>query len=152
MPVTQSNPPVDAMVTGPVAAPPRPRSESRQTLVQVWRFCVTGGLAYLVNLGVYITLLWGLDIPYLWAASGAFVFGWLTTFVFNKYWTFQRHELSTLTQGVRCLTVSLVSLGLNLVVLHLLVQGGAHEVVSQALAIIAVAPINFLMSRHWSFR
>jgi putative flippase GtrA len=77
---------------------------------------------------------------------------WASNFVWNKYWTFQRHRLSALSQAVRYLLVSLFALGLNLVALYLLVATGAPEVPSQAAAIIAVTPVSFLLNRRWSFR
>ncbi len=93
-----------------------------------------------------------LDTHYLLAGIGAFVVAWSNNFFLNKFWTFRRHGLSWLSQGIRYLTVSLVALGLNLVLLHLMVQAGLAEVPSQALAIIAVTPVNYLMNRRWSFR
>ena len=116
------------------------------------RFLAVGGSGYVVNLVVFSVLFHIGDIHYLWAAVGAFAVAWTNNFVLNKFWTFRRHDLSWLTQGARYLLVSLVALALNLVVLHLLVRADLAEVLAQALAIIAVTPLNFLMNRRWSFR
>jgi putative flippase GtrA len=48
--------------------------------------------------------------------------------------------------------VSVLALGLNIAVLHVLVVAGAGEVTSQAFAIAAVTPFSFLLNRRWSFR
>ena len=55
-------------------------------------------------------------------------------------------------QGVRFLVVSSLALAANLVVLHLLVSAGLGEVVSQAIAIVLVTPVNFVGNKLWSFR
>ena len=55
-------------------------------------------------------------------------------------------------QGARFLVVSSLALAANLVVLHLLVSAGLGEVVSQAIAIVLVTPVNFVGNKLWSFR
>jgi putative flippase GtrA len=55
-------------------------------------------------------------------------------------------------QGLRFLVVSLVALGANLLVLHLLIRFGAGKLVAQAIAIVVVTPLNFIGNKLWSFR
>lgn len=116
------------------------------------RFCVVGGTGYLINLMVFTVIFKGLDAHHLVAAVGAFCVAWTTNFVLNKHWTFRRHSLSTLQQGLRNLAVSLVGLGLGLILLELLVRAEMPEIPAQAIAIAAVTPISFLLNRRWSFR
>ena len=87
-----------------------------------------------------------------WQQLIRFCVAWTSNFVFNKFWTFQRHGLSAMQQGARYLAVSLVALGINLIVLELLVRAGMPEVPAQAIAIAVVMPVNFLLNRRWSFR
>lgn len=119
---------------------------------QLIRFCVVGASGYLVNLVVFSVMVHVLDLHYVVAAIGAFCVAWTSNFVFNKFWTFQQHELSAVQQGARYLAVSLVALGINLVLLGMLVRTGMPEVPAQAIAIAAVMPVNFLLNRRWSFR
>ena len=58
------------------------------------------------------------------AAIGAFCVAWTNNFVLNKFWTFNKHELSAVQQGARYLAVSLVALGINLILLEVLVRAG----------------------------
>lgn len=116
------------------------------------RFCLVGTSGYIVNLAVFSALVHGAGTHYALAAVGAFCVAWTNNFLFNKYWTFRRHELSTTQQGARYLAVSLVALGLNLLLLEMLVRAGLPEVPAQAIAIAAVMPVNFLLNRRWSFR
>lgn len=119
---------------------------------QLVRFCVVGASGYLINLAVFSVVLKGFGAHYLGAAVVAFCIAWTSNFVLNKHWTFRRHGLSTLQQGVRNLAVSLIGLGLNLLLLEILVRAGMPEIGAQALAIAAVTPISFLINRRWSFR
>lgn len=119
---------------------------------QLMRFCVVGASGYLVNLAVFSVCVHGLGTHYVTAAIAAFCVAWTSNFVFNKFWTFQRHGLSAVQQGARYLAVSLVALGMNLIVLEVLVRAGVPEVPAQAVAIAAVMPVNFLLNRRWSFR
>ena len=131
---------------------PNIRAAKRSDWHQLLRFCVVGASGYLVNLVVFSLLVHAADWHYIAAGVGAFVVAWTNNFVLNKFWTFQRHGLSTTQQGARYLAVSLVALGLNLIVLELLVSAGSPEVPAQAVAIASVMPVNFLLNRRWSFR
>lgn len=131
---------------------PNLRHARRADWNQLIRFCVVGASGYLVNLVVFTFLVHGLDAHYVVAAVGAFCVAWTNNFVLNKFWTFDKHELSALRQGARYLAVSLVALGFNLIVLEVLVRAGMPEVPAQAIAIAAVMPVNFLLNRRWSFR
>jgi putative flippase GtrA len=131
---------------------PNIRAARRSDWTQLLRFCVVGASGYLVNLLVFSLLVHVAEWHYIVAAVGAFAVAWTNNFVLNKFWTFQRHELSAVQQGARYLTVSLVALGLNLIVLEVLVSAGSPEVTSQAIAIAVVMPVNFLLNRRWSFR
>jgi dolichol-phosphate mannosyltransferase len=131
---------------------PNIRRARRADWNQLVRFCVVGASGYLVNLAVFTLLVHGMDAHHTVAAIGAFCVAWTNNFVLNKFWTFNKHELSALRQGARYLAVSLVALAINLVILELLVRAGLPEVASQAIAIAAVMPVNFLLNRRWSFR
>jgi putative flippase GtrA len=131
---------------------PNIRRARRADWEQLVRFCLVGGIGYVVNLVVFSLLVHGADTHYALAAVVAFCVAWTNNFLFNKFWTFRRHELSTAQQGARYLAVSLVALGLNLIILEVLVRAGMPEVSAQAIAIAAVMPVNFLLNRRWSFR
>ncbi|MDX6555869.1 MAG: hypothetical protein QOD86_2064 [Miltoncostaeaceae bacterium] len=116
------------------------------------RFCCVGASGYVVNLVVFALLLHGANAHHILAALGSFAVSWSTNFVFNKYWTFKRHELPAHLQALRYLAVSLVALGLGLVALEGLVRAGVDALPAQAIAIALAVPVNFLLNRRWSFR
>jgi putative flippase GtrA len=141
-----------ARPAGTVLRLPDPRRARPEDWAQLVRFCLVGASGYFLNLAVFSALVEGGGVHYIPSAVLAFCVAWSSNFVLNKHWTFRRHGLSTLQQGVRNLLVSLAGLGLNLALLHLLVVAGVGEVLSQALAIAAVTPVSFLLNRRWSFR
>ena len=150
MPTRPAPPPV--LPEARVLRAPNIRRAQRSDWHQLIRFCVVGATGYMVNLAVFSAMVYGADVHHVLAAVGAFCVAWTSNFVFNKFWTFQKHGLTALQQGTRYLAVSLVALGLNLVLLEALVRAGAPEVLGQAIAIAAVMPVNFLLNRRWSFR
>ena len=127
------------------------RRVPRSDWLQLVRFLAVGLSGYVVNLLVFwIATLGGLH--YIPAAVVAFAVAWVNNFLLNRYWTFQASGEAMVGQGLRYLLVCLVALGANLVILHVLVDAGLGEISSQAIAIVLVTPLSYLLSRRWSFR
>ena len=124
----------------------------RQNWLQLVRFCVVGTSGYAVNLGVYILLLTGFDLHYLFAATGSFLVAVTNNYTWNRLWTFRGQRGHVAYQGLRFFAVSLFALAANLLILHVLVQLGLPKVFAQAIAIILVTPLNFVGNKLWSFR
>jgi putative flippase GtrA len=124
---------------------------ARDNWIQLAKFCVVGGIGYVINLAVYTVLLHQ-GLHYLVAATCSFLVAVTNNYFVNRYWTFhdRRHHVGV--QGFQFLVVSAASLGANLLVLHVLILLGAGKLVGQAIAIIVVTPLNFLGNRLWSFR
>lgn len=119
---------------------------------QLAKFCVVGGSGYVVNLAVYSVLLRGAGLHYLAAATCSFLVAVSNNYTWNRLWTFRGQRGHFAYQGLRFLIVSLLALGANLLVLHLLVAIGVGKIAGQAVAIIVVTPLNFLGNKLWSFR
>jgi dolichol-phosphate mannosyltransferase len=125
---------------------------TRRHWVQLAKFCVVGASGYLVNLAVYTILLKGAGIHYLVAGACSFVVAAANNYWWNRHWTFRRQRGHLYYQGLRFLIVSLVALGANLIILHLLVVAGIGKIPAQAIAIVLVTPLNFVGNKLWSFR
>jgi putative flippase GtrA len=120
--------------------------------VELAKFCTVGASGYLVNLGVYTVLLKWAGLHYLTAASCSFLVAVLNNYWWNRHWTFRGQRGHFAYQGMRFAVVSAVALGVNLGVLRALVALGLGEVIAQAIAIVAVTPLNFVGNKLWSFR
>jgi len=119
---------------------------------QLAKFCAVGGLGYLINLAVYDGLLHA-GAHYLFAATCSFLVAVTSNYTWNRLWTFRAERGGVAVQGMRFFVVSLAALGANLVVLHVLISsGGLSKLLGQAIAIIAVTPLNFIGNKLWSFR
>ena len=94
-------------------------------------------------------------IPYIggFITTGlAFLVAVANNYTWNRIWTFRGQRGHFAYQGMRFLIVSVVALGANLLLLHVLVVLGVSEIPAQAIAIILVTPLNFLGNKLWSFR
>jgi putative flippase GtrA len=119
---------------------------------QLGKFCAVGAVGYLINLAVYDGLLHE-GLHYLLAATCSFLVAVTSNYTWNRIWTFREHRGHVGIQGMRFFVVSLVALGANLLILHLLVTyGGLDKLPAQAVAIVLVTPLNFVGNKLWSFR
>ncbi len=125
---------------------------TRRHWVQLGKFCVVGVIGYAINLlGVYRPLIHA-GVHYLAAATCSFFVAVTCNYALNRYWTFHDRRAGIASQGARFFVVSLVSLGANLLVLHLLITLGMGRFHGQAVAIVLVTPLNFIGNKLWSFR
>jgi putative flippase GtrA len=118
--------------------------------VQLAKFSVVGASGYAINLGVYAALL-GLGAHT--AAAISFVVAASNNYWWNRHWTFRGQRGHFAYQGLRFFMVALLALGINQLWLVILLDvGGLGKIVSQAIAIVLVTPLNFLGNKLWSFR
>ncbi len=120
--------------------------------LQLARFCAVGVSGYAINLAVYTALLKWADLHYLGAAFFSFLVAVTNNYWWNRHWTFRGQKGHFAYQGMRFAVVSAVALAANLGILRVLVALGVGKVLAQAIAIIAVTPLNFIGNKLWSFR
>ncbi len=118
--------------------------------VQLAKFGVIGASGYVINLGVYILLLgFGAHV----AAAISFVVAAANNYWWNRHWTFADSKGNFTYQGMRFFIVSLAALAVNQLWLLVFIDWlGWGKIVSQAIAIVLVTPLNFLGNKLWSFR
>jgi putative flippase GtrA len=118
--------------------------------IQLGKFGAVGTVGYVVNLGVYAALL---GIGAHKAAVVSFVVSAANNYWWNRHWTFAHQKGHFAYQGARFFIVALVALGVNQVWLLIFLDWlGWGTIVSQAVAIVLVTPLNFLGNKLWSFK
>jgi putative flippase GtrA len=117
--------------------------------VQLVKFGTVGASGYVINLVVY-TLCLGLG-PHK-AAVVSFVVSAANNYWWNRHWTFRDSKGGFALQGARFFVVSTAALLVNQFWLFVFLDIGLGKVVSQALAIALVTPLNFVGNKLWSFR
>jgi dolichol-phosphate mannosyltransferase len=117
---------------------------------QLVRFGVVGASGYVVNLAIY-SLLLAVGGHYRAAATGAWIVAVLNNFWWNRHWTFAAGDGHAGFQAARFFVVSFIAFLVSLGVLTLLVEAGMPKLPAQAIAIVAVTPLNFLGNKLWSF-
>jgi putative flippase GtrA len=118
--------------------------------LQLAKFCVVGASGYVINLVVYALLL---GIGAHRAAFVSFIVAAANNYWWNRHWTFANQKGHFAYQGARFFVVSATALVVNqLWLLVFLDWFGWGKIVSQAIAIILVTPLNFLGNKLWSFR
>jgi putative flippase GtrA len=118
--------------------------------IQLAKFGVVGVGGYALNLVIYALLL-GLGAHT--AAVISFVVSAANNYWWNRNWTFAHQKGHFGVQGIRYLIVTLVALGVNqLWLLVFLDWFGWGKLVSQAISLALIVPVNFLGNKLWSFR
>ena len=150
--------PVEEMSTAVVDLPFHHRIKigisKGENWLQLIRFSVVGASGYAVNLAAFAICVHLLGIDYKVASPIAYFIGTINNFFWNRHWTFNhKKESHPASQAYKFFIVSLVSFGVNYVVLVALVSGtGMEKVLAQAIANVCGIPINFLGQKLWSFR
>jgi dolichol-phosphate mannosyltransferase len=140
------------MTAGQLAYRVGAAARSRASWLQLLKFSVVGGSGYLVNLAVFAVLADNVGVHHAIAAIGAFCVAVTNNFLWNRYWTFGPGEGKASFQAARFLTVSVLSLVLNLAVLEAILAGTAiGDLTAQAIAVAVVMPFNFLGNKLWTF-
>jgi putative flippase GtrA len=120
--------------------------------VQLLKFGLVGASGYLINLAVFALLVEAAGVHYVPGAVGSFCVAVSSNFYWNRHWTFRASDGHAGFQAARFLTVSVGALAVNLVILELLVSGGLDELPSQAIAVAAAMPVNFIGNKLWTFQ
>ena len=118
--------------------------------VQLAKFGVVGASGYVINLAVYVAAARLGPHP---AAAISFVVAAASNYWWNRHWTFAERRGTSATRGCASSSSRSRPSGSNqLWLLVFLDWLGSGKVVSQAIAIVLVTPLNFLGNKLWSFR
>jgi len=118
--------------------------------IQLFKFGLVGASGFAINLVVYKLLL-GYGAHQ--AAAVSFVVAAASNYWWNRHWTFSCQKGNFALQGMRFYAVSIAAFVVNQIWLFVFLDWlGWGKVISQAVAIVLVTPLNFLGNKLWSFR
>ncbi len=124
-----------------------------ELIAQLARYALTGGLASIVNIGVYWVLAAnGMDPNLAWGFG--YVAAVIVGYVVHSRWSFRGHGRrdNLARTGSRFVIVSLVSFGLNQLWVWLLVQRLGLPLWSPYPLVLGVTPfVIFALNRRWVF-
>ena len=126
----------------------------RVLIGQMWRFGLSGGVATLLNAGVY----WVAAVPlHIWPLA-ANVLGWIAAvasgYVLHSRWSFRGHGRrdNTLRTTSRFVVVALISFGLNSFWIWLFTSMLRTTPSWPILPMVFVTPlVTFALNRRWVF-
>ena len=122
-----------------------------ELLGQLVRYALTGGLASIVNIGVYWVLAArGMDPNLAWGIG--FVAAVLVGYAVHSRWSFRGHGKRTRGTGLKFVIVSLISLALNSFWVWLFTQPLQLGPAWPILPMLFVTPaVTFILNRQWVF-
>ena len=88
--------------------------KTSNTFVQLFRYTIVGGLAFVVDFGSLFAFTEYLGIHYLVSAALAFILGLITNYLLSLMWVFNQRSLSSpLTEFLVFTAIGLIGLGMN---------------------------------------
>lgn len=115
------------------------------------KFLLVGAGGYVVNLAVFAWLL-KLGVPYLLGSIVSYFISNALMYLGNRYYTFSLGHSNFWRAYARYILVGLVVAGLNALVLAVLVETvGLYAVYGQALSLLLITPVAFVLNKRWTF-
>lgn len=121
-------------------------------LAQPAKFVAVGASGFVLNVAAF-TALFGLGVRYAAASVAAYLVSNAAMYLGNRYFTFRVATGGFLAAYVRYAAVGVIVAASTAALLGLLVEiAGADPRLGQALALAALVPLSFALSKRWAFR
>ena len=121
--------------------------------LQLARYAIVGAIGYAISVATFAVLFHAAGASPWLAATGAFCLALANNFLWNRHWTFQAGAGHAGFQATRFVLINVGAFIFSLGVLRVMMDvAGLPAVTSQAIAVLAAAPPNFVAHRIWSFR
>lgn len=120
-------------------------------LAKILKFCITGGIAALIDLGGASVMVEFLSVPEEAAVVLSSLVSVVFVFIFNKSFTFRDKSDRYAAQVTKFAIVYAFAIVLNGIVSNLFLWLGFHYLVAKVIAIGIGAVINFILSNSFVF-
>lgn len=121
-------------------------------VAQPIRFLIVGAAGYLVNLGVFTGLV-AAGVGYIASSILSYFVSNALMYLGNRYFTFRLGHEGFWAAYLRYMVVGVVVVALNAGVLAALVEGtGIDARIGQAISLLAVTPVAFVLFKRWTFQ
>ena len=120
---------------------------------QLIKFCLVGVFNTFLHFGIYYCLTRYLGLQFLLANALAFMLAASSSYLLNKFWTFEDKSKDHRKQYSKFISVATVGLIINEGLMYLFVSAlGLYDLLALIIAALVVVFWNFLMNRYWTFR
>jgi len=77
----------------------------------------------------------------------------INSYFLNKNWTFVKHKSADIWQGIKFVIINLLSLGVSIMILHLVGNiFGVNVFISKLIATVFALVVNFMGNKIWVFK
>ena len=120
--------------------------ETDNPIVQLFRYALVGGLAFVIDFSSLFTLKEFGRLPYLWAAALAFILGLLTNYVISVTWVFNKRAVKNWqVEFVIFALLGVLGLGINELSMFVLTSViGFHYLASKLVSTAMTFSWNYL--------
>ncbi|MBW5447293.1 GtrA family protein [Cohnella sp. CFH 77786] len=120
--------------------------------IRMAKFGLVGLMNTGVDFAVFVTLVYGLAFPSVWAQVISYGCGVASSYLLNRKWTFASGGRSSWSEIMRFAVVNGASFGLATGLLLGLEQAGWTPALAKGASILISTAVNYAGSRYWVFR
>ncbi|MBD9632029.1 GtrA family protein [Pseudomonas sp. PDM19] len=118
-----------------------------------YRFIITGGICFIINLLILYTATDLIGINYLISTTISILLTNTLGWSMNRHWTFSTSQMPAVVEFSRYLSANIGLFTINLGLMAALVSiCGIHYLVASAILAACMTFLNFTIHRRWSFR
>lgn len=129
-------------------------AKTDKTIIQLFRYTLVGGFAFLVDLGTLYALTEFFHIYYLLSAVFAFILGLTTNYLLSIVWVFSAHTLKSRWMEFLVFTsIGLIGLLLNELFLWFFTEiAGLYYLISKLISALIIYLWNFFIRKYFLFK
>lgn len=118
----------------------------------ILRYAVVGGIGTLMHVTLVVIFVEFFHIPPTVSTALGFFFVLVTSYILNRFWTFEKGHGQHLKDFIKYSIVSFSGLGLNVGIMYTAVDVLAIWYVYGLVMVTLTVPVsNFLLNRYWVF-